>query len=78
MSGDAFVGEKLVWLLGSLVLGGSSLVIGKVVGGYDKIDKKLCAERRVSCMALTDSKIIALHEQINKMDNKLDRLLERD
>lgn len=77
MSGDTFVGEKLIWLLGSLVLGGVSLVIGNAVGSYDKIDKKLCDERRLVCVAHTNTKIEALHEQIKKMDDKLDRLLER-
>jgi hypothetical protein len=78
MSGDAFVGEKLIWLLGSLVLGGSSLIIGKVIGGQGKIDAELCDERRMVCVAHTNTKIEALHEQIVMMDKKLDRLLERD
>lgn len=77
MNEPSFIGERVIWLLGSLLLGCLSLIVGKFVGGKDKVDKDTCDERRSACVMLTNNKLDALHEQVTRMNKNIDKLIDR-
>jgi hypothetical protein len=77
MSPESYVGEKLVWLLGSILMGFVALITGQWFGAKDKVDKSTCDERRSTCVLMTNTKLDALHDQVEKMSKKLDKFIDR-
>jgi len=67
--------ETATWILGALVIGGTSLTIGKIWSGKDKMTEKHCGERQTFCQSLIIQKVDSVAADIKEIkkiiNNKL-------
>ena len=78
MNPEPYVGEKIIWLLGSLLLALLGMLFGNMFGGHDKVDKSTCEERRSACSMHTNSMLAILQKDISVLSTKIDELIKRD
>ena len=64
--------EPAVYILSGVVIALGSGVIGKGIGGKNKVKEKSCVERREACVGLVSVKIDNLTKVVEDLKNSVD------
>jgi len=60
--------DPTVVILGGIVVGGGSALIGKYLGGNGKVTEEHCKEKRLSCQTLLIEKIDNLADKVDALN----------